>query len=482
MPVDCSSNRVPSGIPGLDEVIGGGFPRGGLFIVAGSPGTGKTIFSATFLYSGATQFGERGIYVSFAEGRDDFYRNMRGLGMDFEKLEKAGDFKFLDMITVREEAIPTILETILSELGGLGARRLVVDSFSALVQAIRERHDVRIMLHTLLNKITKSLGCTAILTVEIPYGEEKIGLGIEEFVADGIFMLRRSGLEGGRIIRDLEIFKMRGTPTPETNILFTLGNGFKAFPPFRAKPVERPRRFNPIPDTEEYFSTGSMSLDEMLGGGYPRGSTVLVEIADEHISMRQYHLVVVPTIWNFITRGRGVIITPSRGPDHNIVRMRAEEGGISKEEIMGLLRVCVEDYPGLRPEPYVVVFKGENLREDHEKYLEIERELVEKTGQPVFCIVGLDTLIDIYGLRDTLSITRASATTVREKRGLLMLILKPGYPRLAKLIGALADIHLKVTRKYGVVLVYGMKPRTGPHILEMDTSMGYPMPELTPIM
>ncbi|MEM2593904.1 MAG: hypothetical protein QXV96_03240, partial [Candidatus Bathyarchaeia archaeon] len=63
-----------------------------------------------------------------------------------------------------------------------------------------------------------------------------------------------------------------------------------------------------------------------------------------------------------------------------------------------------------------------------------------------------------------------------------IVLLKPGYPRLAKILSATADIHLKITREHGAVLVYGVKPRTNLHVLEMDASKGYPMPKLTPII
>jgi len=99
------SGRTPTGIYGLDPIIGGGFPKGSLILVAGNPGTGKTIFSAQFLYYGATEFGEKGIYVSFAESRNTFFSHMLDFGFDFEKLEREGKFKFLDMVTVKEEGV-----------------------------------------------------------------------------------------------------------------------------------------------------------------------------------------------------------------------------------------------------------------------------------------------------------------------------------------------------------------------------------------
>ncbi|MEM2327017.1 MAG: ATPase domain-containing protein [Candidatus Bathyarchaeia archaeon] len=473
-------SRVPSGVERLDEIIGGGFPRGSLIVLAGNPGTGKTIFSAFFLYNGIVNCGERGIYVSFAESRETFLGNMLSLGLDFEKLEEGGMFSFLDMVTAREEAMPTVMETILNEVSRIGARRLVIDSFSAMAQAFKDPQDARIILHTVLSRITRLMGCTTILIVEAPYGENRMGLGIEEFVADGIILLRRTRLDG-RLLRDLEILKMRGTPTPETQAVFTLKDGFKVFPPFKPKPIEKPRRFEPQPDTEKYFSTGSPDLDNMLGGGYPKGSLVLIEI-DEHVSTEQYHLIVFPTASNFAKHGRGIIVIPSVGVDPSQIIRGAEGMGAPRDVIDRLMRICVKDYPGFKPEPPLVAFKGESPSEDYAKYLDVERELMERTGQPVLRIVGTDMLINTYGVKETLSAIRIDFTRVKEMEGLGIVLLKPGYPRLAKILSATADIHLKITREHGAVLVYGVKPRTNLHVLEMDASKGYPMPKLTPII
>jgi KaiC/GvpD/RAD55 family RecA-like ATPase len=472
--------RVPSGIEGLDEIINGGFPKGSLIMLAGNPGVGKTIFSAQFLYNGIANYGENGVYVSFAENRESFLKNMHGLGFDFERLEKAGRFRFLDLLTVKEEAAPTILEAMLREVVEVGAKRLVVDSFSALAQAFKEAHEVRVLLHTILSRIVRFLGCTTIIIVENPYGEAKIGFGMEEFIVDGIIVLRRSRLDG-RILRELELFKMRGTPTPEAWAVCTLEGGFKVFPPFKSKPINKTCRFKPQPDEGEFFSSGSQCLDEMFGGGYPKGSLALIEI-DEYISTLQYHLIVAPTAWNFAAHGRGVIIVPSSGVDHNILVKRAEEGGFTKDEISNLLRVCIKDYPGIKMEPYIVAFKGERSLEDYEKYIRVERELREKTGKPILHIIGVDMLIDAYGVKETLSLIKTYVPRMRETGDLSIILLKPSYPRLAKILDATADVHLKITREHGSVLIYGVKPRTNLYVLEMDTSEGYIMPKITPII
>jgi len=200
--------RVKTGIQTLDKLIEGGFPRGSLIILAGSPGSGKTIAASQFLHYGATH-GEPGIYVSFGERREVYVDNMKQFGLDFGKLEDKGTFKFMDMVTTKNEAIPSILEAVLEEAQSLKAKRLVVDSFSAMSLGFEKKIDARILLH-LLDKIMRSLECTTLMLVEIPTGHSEMGLGFEEFVSDGIILFEtvevRSGISKRSIIR-----KMRGT-------------------------------------------------------------------------------------------------------------------------------------------------------------------------------------------------------------------------------------------------------------------------------
>ncbi|MEM2321249.1 MAG: hypothetical protein QXS79_05150 [Candidatus Bathyarchaeia archaeon] len=176
------------------------------------------------------------------------------------------------------------------------------------------------------------------------------------------------------------------------------------------------------------------------------------------------------------------MILPSAGVDHNILRIRAEEAGFTGDEVNNLLRVCVKAFPKLKLEPSLVIFRGESFSEDYAKYLEVERELRERTGQPILHITGVDVVADMYGVKETVSAVKGYVAKMRETGDLSILLLKPGYPELTKILGATADVHLKITRKYEIVLVHGIKLRTNLYALEMDTSMGYSMPKLTPII
>lgn len=202
--------RVPTGTKGLDEMIEGGFPRGSMILLAGSPGSGKTIASAQFLYHGASVLGETGVYVSFVERESVFMKNMAKFGMDFQKLKNEGKFKFIDMITPgsQEFSVDTV-NFALREVQSLNARRLVIDSFTALASAFNKSIDARVILH-LLEKLMREIDCTSLLVVEVPTGHNDLGLGFEEFVVDGLILFEairdRIGLRKRAIIS-----KMRGT-------------------------------------------------------------------------------------------------------------------------------------------------------------------------------------------------------------------------------------------------------------------------------
>lgn len=223
-------DRVPAGISGLDSLIEGGFPRNSLILLAGHPGSGKTAMAGQFLYSGAALYHEKGVYVSFSEGREAFLDYMNSLGIDIAEQEKLGNVKILDMITLREEGLSAVLQEVLDALHSSKARRLVVDSFSAIAQSFTRKIDARVMLHTILGKIVRGMGCTTILTCEVPWGSQRIGLGIEEFVADGIILVS-SFVENLAIKRRLLIIKLRGTNhSSEYHDLILSNSGVKVVP------------------------------------------------------------------------------------------------------------------------------------------------------------------------------------------------------------------------------------------------------------
>ena len=220
-------SRVPTGIPELDKLIDGGFPRNSMILLSGNPGAGKTILSATFIHEGATKYKEPGVYVCFAESRGEFIRDMRKFGMDFESLSTRDLVSVLDLSITTETDVQSALNQILEAITSLHAKRLVVDSITAMSVGQKEdlgkRHLIR-----LLYKLIKKTDCTAIIVADMPWGTRRIGGGIEEFIADGIILMESNYNNEGVLRRELRIIKMRGTNHTQKTHEYKIGkNGIE---------------------------------------------------------------------------------------------------------------------------------------------------------------------------------------------------------------------------------------------------------------
>ena len=480
-----NENRVPTGIDGLDPLIEGGFPRGSLVLLAGNPGTGKTIFSMQFLYKGAEDCGENGVYVSFAENWDTIiYNTSRLFGRDLRNNEEGhGTVKILDFTTVTEKGLSTILEMILEEVTLLKAKRLVIDSFSAMAQAFKEPIEARIIIHNILGKLVRQLGCTTILIVEVPTGSEKIGISIEEFVADGVIVLRKDSYDG-RLIREIEIPKLRGTKIEQQRFLFTLNRGFKVFPSFSNKKVGNPNKFEPTRGTKTHYPSGIPELDEILGGeGYPRGSSVLFELG-ENVPVDALDAVINPTIANFIMRNRGFITVPviEYGPE-DIRKMISSFTG--EEEFDKFARITSYPNPMIdMNKPYIVAWQDPTVEdidaiENFSRYIQAAVELSSKIGKNVIHLLSGDNLIYITQEFNSAVIGR-SVIANRLGKDLMIYVSKPSIPEMTKVFADVLSIHFKIEERNGSMILYGKKPKTIIYNIEPDASRGCRV-RLTPI-
>jgi circadian clock protein KaiC len=203
------SGRVPTGIDGLDTLIEGGFLRGDVILVAGGSGSGKTIFSTQFIYNGATQYGEKGVYTTFEEDSRTLKRNMLRFGLDIEKLEQEGAIKVIDLETLKGRGLSANIEYILDTLKKIDGKRLVIDSLTAFLSACTEKLEYRMLMH-LIYRMLKTHDITTIMTCSVPVGAKTLGLGIEEFIADSVLFLENS-IDNLELKTKFLIQKMRGT-------------------------------------------------------------------------------------------------------------------------------------------------------------------------------------------------------------------------------------------------------------------------------
>jgi len=198
--------RIPIGISGVDELIQGGINPGQVILLTGTTGTGKTIFSLQYLYNGARK-GEPAVYVSFEEPVENIKENAKKVGFDFDKLERDGKIIFARYDPFHAEDVYDLIE---SNIKKIGAKRVVIDSISALGLYVRDSAEIRRMIFN-ISLLLRKLDCTSIITSEIlPLQNALSRFGVEEFVSDGIIVLYYLRSES-QFSRSLTIWKMRGS-------------------------------------------------------------------------------------------------------------------------------------------------------------------------------------------------------------------------------------------------------------------------------
>lgn len=213
--------RVPSGIPGLDNMICGGFVRDSTVLVQGGTGSGKTIMCLQYLYNGVTKYNEPGVYLSFAESEELVYQHGKMFNWDFKKLADANKFAIIryqphEIVKIIDEGGGVIRDTVES----MGARRLVIDSLSAYEMMFENKYRANESILSLL-EILRKWNTTALVTSESPISPLKGGKGRLGFLADGILNLYylRMGVHRSRAV---EVLKMRDTEHSDEVHLFAL--------------------------------------------------------------------------------------------------------------------------------------------------------------------------------------------------------------------------------------------------------------------
>lgn len=267
--------RVPLGISILDNLFGGGIIEGSIILVAGNPGTGKTTLAAQIVYNGLKR-GESGIYISFVESKDEFYKYMSLIGFDFGSYEDKGLFKYISLPTISDTATADlIIQFINRYLEEFGRPRIVVDSITALATTLSPSQ-MRSFLHTSLIPLLKRYCKIGIIIADIPYGKEYVGYGIEEFIVDGVILLKLKETFSG-FERFMEIRKMRGVPIQSINVPFSIIEN-EGIRPLLIPPKEVLRELKPRDEELDIINvrTGISFIDRFIGSALPRGAQILV--------------------------------------------------------------------------------------------------------------------------------------------------------------------------------------------------------------
>jgi circadian clock protein KaiC len=272
-----SSKTLPkaaTGIQGLDEITGGGLPRGRPTLISGGPGAGKTLFGLEFLVRGATQYGEPGVFMSFEESIPDLTKNVASLGFDLDRL--VADKKlFVDHVSLAhsesgetgEYDLEGLFIRIADAVQRVGARRVVLDTIETLFGDLPNPAILRAEIRRLFDWL-KQRELTTVITAERDHPDRLTRHGIEEFVSDCVILLDHR-IREEISTRRLRIVKYRGSTHGTNEYPFLIDSGGISVLPISSLGLNHEA-------SSERVSTGIARLDGMLGGkGFYRGSSIL---------------------------------------------------------------------------------------------------------------------------------------------------------------------------------------------------------------
>ncbi len=272
--VRTSLAKAPTGIQGLDEITGGGLPKGRVTLVCGSAGCGKSLFAMEFLVHGAVRYGEPGVCMDFEETEQKLAANVASLGFDLRALAKRKEM-LVDFVAVQRNQIAESgeynLEGLFIRLAhavkAIKAKRVVLDSIEALFSGLTDSTILRAELRRLFHWL-EAHKLTAVVTGEA--GEHTLTRhGLEEYIADCVISLDHRVTEQIST-RRLRVVKYRGTSHGTDEYPFLIDREGVSVVPITSLALAHKA-------STDRISTGIPALDEMMEGkGFFRGSSVLV--------------------------------------------------------------------------------------------------------------------------------------------------------------------------------------------------------------
>ncbi len=266
--------KTRTGIDGLDEITGGGFPTGRPTLICGSAGCGKTMLAMQFLVKGIIEDNEPGVFMSFEESTKDLAQNVKSLGFDLDKLIAQKKLR-IDHVRIERSEIEETGEYDLEGLfirlnyaiDSIGAKRVVLDTIESLFGGLTDTGILRAELRRLFQWL-KEKGVTAIITGE--RGEKLLTRqGLEEYVSDCVILLDFRVIDQ-IATRRLRIVKYRGSTHGSNEYPFLIDEDGISVLPITSLKLEHSV-------SADIISTGLPALDKLFEGkGIFRGSSTLI--------------------------------------------------------------------------------------------------------------------------------------------------------------------------------------------------------------
>ncbi len=233
--IKTSENLIKTGIPGFESYLSNGLKINSSIVVSGSPGTGKTTFGLQFLYSGAKDFDEPGVYITMSQNIEDIKNDCKSFGWDFDDLIQKDKILMIDArpfkihnetigkddSLYRGEQLPFehLTKLLINSIKRIDAKRVVIDSVTILAMQYQDKFYMRQGLQGMIQAL-ENYGVTSLIISEFSESPE---IPLEWFVTSGIIQLRHTRTED-TMERSIQITKMRGIKHSEQIHPIVLGN------------------------------------------------------------------------------------------------------------------------------------------------------------------------------------------------------------------------------------------------------------------
>jgi KaiC/GvpD/RAD55 family RecA-like ATPase len=441
---------------------------GNVLLIQGAPGTGKTTLALEIL--SAIHDSHR-VYASSRVSPDKLRMQFPWIDEVIDsmsgKSSKAGwDSEFHDF---RGSDNDSVFSKIIRLKQAKQKSVLVIDSWEGAMRSATPEGQ-KMLETTILSELDKTKASVILVTE----AERVESLG---YLVDGVVTLEQGELDRKRM-RSLRVDKLRGFRVESQHFPFTLGKGrftvleeeYKGGPPTILRSPEK------VPHTETHYSTGSMELDQLLGGGIRKGSFLLID-SDSSVSPQSLRLLINMIRSNFVNQG-GACFSVSTGTfssESQAESLRPYVGDKALEE-----RVRIVEFNSQLPsKPWIIKPRGQQMRDLADSYK--AWDVLKETSQGMMVTFDFDRLVQIYGEDLTLPAFAEIEEGLRDKQTFSIAV-SSRPTKLRDEFLRQADYHIKIQDWNGHLLLYGVKPYTPVHGATFTFDKGYPSLNLVEIV
>lgn len=421
--------------------------KGHTLLIKGEPGCGKTTLALRIM----EEFGDgNGIYISSRVSETKLYTQISYAG----KLLSGG--KFVD---VRLDTLESIIRRTLELRGDNRDVLVVLDTWDGLAKELDDK--TRIKTEKTLIALADGSNARFIFVSEEPTKTTM------DYLVDGIVELLRTE-ESGRIIREIVVHKLRGTPIEQHRYLFSLvGGKFNHVPPYvepdYAKSKTPKLKKDPDPDT---YSYGSI-LDEVFGG-IPKGTTLTIEYS-ENVPYSAIRLITIPLAINFLNMGRSCLYIPllEANPKQVVDIFKPH---VSTEALTQRLRVASAPRQGNKNDEPFFQIERKPVADSHLDVSRVVEELKSKSKDGKALVVdGISLLENMFSSDIERLVESLADRVIRTQRdGDLTVFMLPSRSRLLSQVLSMTQTHIKLWIKDRSVIMAGEKPITDTYTIWPD--------------